>query len=384
MTLRTALSSVATFAIVPLLVVGCAVDPTDTNGPNEPTGSDPTNQAPLTPGDPVSPATDSDGCIDFDGDGYGIGAGCLGEDCDDTNAGISPAQTLDNTCNGIDNDCDGEIDEDLEDAALLGTVCGTGVCGTGIMVCAADGRHVVCDTWGAAGPEVCNGLDDDCDGEIDEDFADTILAEPCGEGQCAGHRVCTPDGVVCSGANLATEEVCDGVDNDCDGQVDEDATAPAEPCERTNEHGACSQSWVCEEGQWYCDAQEPSEELCDGEDNDCDGQVDEGFVYDGAVFPDDEGKAVGEACGDVGICHEGVIECVSEREVGCSTESMAIPETCDGRDNDCDGDVDEDFPALSSPCILADGECPGSVGVWSCNEDYGYEMTCTCPVGDDD
>ncbi len=164
-------------------------------------------------------------CTDYDGDGYGPGC-AAGADCDDTNPKIHPYAA--ERCNASDDDCDGLVDEDF---VQLGQVCtgGLGACATtGAYVCAADGLGVVCSADVPGGvPELCNGLDDDCDGAVDEDFPK--LGELCSVGVGACKRV---DKYVCSAdhAHLVcntepgppSPEVCfDGIDNDCDGIVDE-------------------------------------------------------------------------------------------------------------------------------------------------------------------
>lgn len=104
-------------------------------------------------------------CPDEDGDGYGQGEECLeGEvDCDDRNAATSPAAS--EVCDGEDNDCDGAVDEALDD----------GPCTIGEGVCEAEGRLVcvggefVCDAVeGVPEVEVCDEVDNDCDGQADE------------------------------------------------------------------------------------------------------------------------------------------------------------------------------------------------------------------------
>jgi hypothetical protein len=192
-------------------------------------------------------------------------------------------------CDGLDNNCDGSTDEDFTD---LGDACtdGLGECHSdGNMVCMVDGSGTECDAVpGAPTAELCDGLDNNCDGSTDEDFTDLGDACSAGLGECQadGNMVCTIDGLgtECDAVPGApTAELCDGLDNNCDGSTDEDFTDLGEACSLGL--GACLAfgNMVCalDGSGTECDAvpgiPEEDDSVCNGVDDDCDGEIDEDY-----------------------------------------------------------------------------------------------------------
>jgi len=187
-------------------------------------------------------------------------------------------------CDGIDNDCDDEIDEGFDDIQ-----------------------------------ELCNNIDDNCNGVVDEGEWE------CDNGCGPGPNLCVAGEFVCM-APLPDEEVCDGIDNDCDGDIDE------------GQLNACLQCGPV------------PEEVCNGIDDDCDGETDEELI-----------TPCSTACG------AGYETCVGGNWVSCNAPPV-FDEICDGLDNDCDGQIDEDlqcvctiqdvgtlFPCQDSPLVCGQG-----------------------------
>lgn len=128
----------------------------------------------------------------------------------------------DEDCNGVDEDCDGTADNHYVAAP---TTCGVGACvSTGVTTCSGgtEGDTCVAGT-GAADDATCDGVEDDCDGDIDEDYVEAITT--CGVGVCeaTGLMACVGGAVndTCvAGEPTVGGEQCNGLDDDCDGRID--------------------------------------------------------------------------------------------------------------------------------------------------------------------
>ena len=317
------------------------------------------------------------------------------------------------SCDNVDNDCDGLVDEGLTGDA---SACpGAGVCAgqTPLMACAS-GKWL-CD-WSAvaayeATETTCDGKDNDCDGETDE-----ALTAPLGackrSGVCAGlgAPTCTAGAWACHYEKAADyeapEATCDGKDNDCDGAIDVGLTPKALPAGKTcKTTGVCAAgvSVVCKGGAPVCDYAavanfEAFEQTCDLKDNDCDGTADN---IPGTALALLDVSVVD--CKDKGVCAQAPAGALVKRCVGgalqCSYSSVPYYEAtealCDGRDNDCDGTADNiTATPQTSPCgakgVCAKGEVNCGGGLWTCDwaklaKDEGYEaFEQTCDGKDND
>ncbi len=359
----------------------------------------------ITPGD-----TEDD-----DRDGY-ADATCGGDDCDDEDPYNHPGGI--ELCDGLDNDCDGMADEAATDVDWYLDADRDGYGDPGDVVSSCErqvGRVLRGGDCADANPvihpgmvERCNGVDDDCDGTVDEGGLEGVRgfrdADGDGYGDSAmGTFSCgteLPSGYValpgdCNDGDADVKplapDTCNGVDDDCDGLLDEDgvivwyadgdrdgvggATVIATQCNRP--------SATAVDGTGDCDDANPAiapgtMEDCDGVDQDCDGRADEGAPLMN-LYPDGDGDGFAPdgapatmACGP----GAGFVTARGDCDDTASAVNPDADESCNGVDDDCNGMVDDGLTSnLCDGAANATGAClppPAATGTCECTDSALY------------
>ncbi|MCB9762864.1 MAG: hypothetical protein H6739_23890 [Alphaproteobacteria bacterium] len=344
------------------------------------------------------------GYADNDDDGW---PAC--EECDDTNPDIRPDAT--EVCDDVDNDCDGLVDDedDSLDASTGGTFYadidadGYGDASAAIQACDQPASYVTdstdCDdavsTINPGAAEVCDDLDDDCDGLVDDEddsldastgsdwYADSD-GDGYGDADNATQACDQPSGYIadssdCDDASGAVHpgatERCNGVDDDCDGTTDPDSAADA-PDWYADDDGdgygdasdvtaACAQPSGTVSDSSDCDDDDGAvhpgaTEVCNSVDDDCDGLTDDD---DGGLdaatastwYADDDGDSYGDP---------------DDSEVACDQPSGAVSDS-----SDCDDDDSAIHPGATEECDDVDNDCDGTVdGVVLVDEDFNSTL----------
>ncbi|MBN2799446.1 MAG: hypothetical protein JXX28_09900 [Deltaproteobacteria bacterium] len=299
--------------------------------------------------------------LDLDGDGYAADV-----DCDDTDAAVHP--DAEERCNGLDDDCDAAVDEDAADAPTWyadGDGDGFGDPTGALAACAAPEGYVDdggdCDDTstafhpGAPETDCADPADYNCDGSVgyaDADGDGFAACEECDDTEAARYP--------------GSEEICDGLDNDCDLLVDDDATdATAFFLDADGDgHGNASVSeTTCAAPAGYVASDDDCDDLaadtfpgapeaCDGRLNDCDGSL---------------------GSDELDVDGDGFMACEGDCDDSHAAVRPGATEVCDGLDNDCDGDTDSSAVDRRVWYADTDGDTWGDA--------EASELACEAPQG---
>ncbi|MCB9693322.1 MAG: putative metal-binding motif-containing protein [Alphaproteobacteria bacterium] len=359
---------------------------------------------------------------DADGDGFGDtaqsvmacsqppGTVAAAGDCDDSEPAVFPG--ADEACNTVDDDCDGQIDEGVL-LTFFADLDGDGhgdPAGPTTEACSVPPGHAdvdddcddTTDTVFPGAPELCNGTSDDCDAQVDEGLPTTTwyvdadgdgygdaplvsceTSQPAGTATVAGDCQDDPTLPGSAAVHPGALELCDGLDNDCDGFTDLDdpegaaagdwypdvdgdgfgatGSAPVTSCAPPAGHAANADD--CDDADPHVSPAEP-DDACDGVDANCDGIPDDGALpTTWWIDADGDGYGTTEvtgACPEPGQADQGG-DC---DDTDATVNPGRSDDDCDGEDDDCDGRPDDDAPVV--PNIADDdgdghwGEAPGT------------------------
>ena len=343
--------------------------------------------------------------LDADGDGFGDpaiaeercgtteGYSSYADDCDDSDPLVNPAAP--EVCDGIDNNCRDGVDEGMG-GTLFADSDGDGFGDPGVPIDACEGGEGAVDNdldcndrdpdISPDAIEVCDGIDNDCDGGTDDSVEVVIYPDYDGDGfgslafgistdSCSLSPGYVYDGTDCddfdASIHPAAVELCDGIDNNCNLLIDEASEEPIYVDADGDGFGDPSTGVVIsacdgDVGDMVtdgtdCDDADPevypgaAEDVCDGIDNDCDAEVDEGGTLG---FADADGDGFGDPDTVVSACVPGSVMDGTDCDDSSASAYPGAPEICDDIDNDCDSEIDEEEECLYTcgDSVLDEGE----------------------------
>ena len=362
---------------------------------------------------------------DADGDGYGDLAITLelcdqpggyvdnGDDCDDADPSINPGAA--ETCNGVDDDCNGSVDDNPTDGTIWYADADSDGFGdplNSVLACAQPAGHVTndqdCDDGDATinpnGTEVCNGLDDDCNGTVDDNATDatTWYADADGDGfgdvgnsalACSAPPGFVSNSFDCddgdASINPGATEICNGIDDDCNSLIDDAVVDTAVWYADSDGDGygdanidvkSCTQPPGFVDNDFDCDDADAAinpgaAETCNGVDDDCNTIVDDNPTDGVTYYADTDNDGFGDPLNSMLACAlpPGFVTNDADCDDGDATINPNGTELCNGLDDDCNGTVDDNATDATTWYADADGDTYGEV--------TSFVLACSAPPG---
>jgi Putative metal-binding motif len=340
---------------------------------------------------------DPNQACDLDKDGYCTEQG----DCNDGDATVSPEAT--EVCNGVDDDCDGALDEEVSGSFYEDRDGdGFGDPSLPIQACEAPdgtvGNALDCDDQQGASypgnPELCDGLDNDCDGSTDEEVGPLWYPDADADGYgsgtpiqaCeapAGHSALAGD---CNDADAAYNPAASEVD--CTDPNDYNCDGSVGYTDADGDGSPACQD--CDDADR--EKSPGGSEQCDGKDNDCNGSIDDAARDGSSWYADVDADGFGDPSTATVACTapQGFVADATDCDDLDPATSPDGSERCDGLDNDCDGLIDDDDPdVVDAPTWYldydGDGYSGGSFPMQACTVPAGWTgSTGDCEDADPD
>ena len=353
---------------------------------------------------------------DGDGDGYGVASSEIeaceapdgyspnNNDCDDSNASVYP--NAEELCDGLDTNCDG-VGDTLQEFYLDIDGDGFGDVNAPSENCELDDNVVdnsedCNDTEFDVNPdaeEVCDEIDNNCDGNIDEGVLNIYYLDSDNDGYGSGQFIesCEePEGYVSNNTDCNDQaqlinpmalEICDQQDNDCNSSIDDglnfqdyyldsDEDGFGDPLTSVNDctppSGFVLDNTDCDDSSSTVNP--GMSELCDGSDNNCNSQIDEGLTFFD-YFSDSDGDGYGNPIVSTNACAQPLNMVLDNTDCndGNPNVNPLEDEVCNTIDDDCDGHIDNN--AVDAIDFFPDGDGDGfGVGtpITQCNQPLGY------------